>query len=120
MDPSHVTPINYQFNKPIAPNSFDFLFEQTVETVKPTEYYDYEAKVGAFFEQTKGNSDYEDKVRKFLQKGIKWKKEKRSGDKKKKFNKKEGKKKKKKDKKSNRMTFDLEYYLEEVLKKIYP
>lgn len=121
MDPSHATPINYQFNKPAAPSSFDFSFEQPVETVKPTEHDDYEAKVRAFLEQTKGDSDYEDKVRKFLEESTKWKKEKRGDDKKKKKkkekkNKKEGKKKKK-DKKSKRRAFDLEYDLKEVLKK---
>ncbi|GJQ66979.1 hypothetical protein Trydic_g7979 [Trypoxylus dichotomus] len=120
MDPTHDTPMNYQFNKPATTSSFDFAFEQPTGS-KNTEQDDYEQKVRAFLEQTKGDSDYEDKVRKFLEESTKWKKEKRSEEKKKKKkkdkkSKKESKKKRKE--KKRRKQFDLsEYELRDALKK---
>ncbi|XP_022905543.1 tetratricopeptide repeat protein 14 homolog isoform X2 [Onthophagus taurus] len=121
MDPSHEAPMNYQFNKPAASNSFDFSFEQPEQPKAPPEPDDYEHKVRAFLDQTKGDSDYEDKVRKFLEESTKWKKEKRGEEKKKKKkkdrkSKKENKKKRKKEKR--RKQFDLsEYELRDALKK---
>ncbi|KAK9738006.1 Tetratricopeptide repeat [Popillia japonica] len=120
MDPTHDTPMNYQFNKPAATSSFDFAFEQPTGS-KNVEQDDYEQKVRAFLEQTKGDSDYEDKVRKFLEESTKWKKEKRNEEKKKKKkkdkkSKKESKKKRKE--KKRRKQFDLsEYELRDALKK---
>lgn len=120
MDPTHDTPMNYQFNKPAATSSFDFAFEQPAGP-KNSEQDDYEQKVRSFLEQTKGDSDYEDKVRKFLEESTKWKKEKRSEEKKKKKkkdkkSKKESKKKRKE--KKRRKQFDLsEYELRDALKK---
>lgn len=68
--------------------------------------------VRAFLAETKGDSDYEDKVRKFLEESAKWKKGKGGEDKKKKKKKdkkakKESKKKKKKDKLKRKQSFDL-------------
>lgn len=117
MDPSHDTPTNYQFNKPAASTSFGFSFEQPTEHPKPDAEASYEQQVRAFLEQTKDDSDCEDKVRKFLEQTTRWKKGK--GDEKKKKKKKEKKakkesKKKKKEKKMKRRGFDLSEYEEHL------
>ncbi|XP_031344826.1 tetratricopeptide repeat protein 14-like isoform X3 [Photinus pyralis] len=111
MDPTHDTNAAYQFNKPAASSSFDFAFEQPQEVVKaaPDEY---ELKVKAFLDQTKGDSDYEEKVRKFLEESSRWRKEKKGEDGKKKKKKKDKKakkesKKKRKEKKLKRKHFDF-------------
>lgn len=107
MGQSQDTPSTYTFNKPAANTLFDFNLEQPVEAPKPTD----EQRLRMFLQETKGDSDYEEKVRKFLEESSKWKKDKR-GDEKKKKRKKERKtkkdsKKKKKEKKVKRKGFDL-------------
>lgn len=118
MDPSHDTPITYQFNKPAAANTFAFGFEQPQEHPKIDAENNYEQQVRAFLEQTKDDSDCEDKVRKFIEQTTKWKKGKGSDDKKKKKKKekksKKDSKKKKKEKKLRRKGFDLIEYEEHL------
>ncbi|XP_074041206.1 uncharacterized protein isoform X2 [Leptinotarsa decemlineata] len=111
MDQSHDTPTtNFNFNKPAATSNFEFSFEQP-EQPKPVEN-EYEAKLRAFLSDTKGDSDYEEKVRKFLEESAKWKKgkggeEKKKKKKKEKKSKKDSKKKKKKEKLKRKQNFDL-------------
>lgn len=118
MDPAHDTPTNYQFNKPAAANSFAFGFEQPAEHSKVDPDVAYEQQVRAFLEQTKDDSDCEDKVRKFIEQTSKWKKSKGGDDKKKKKKKekksKKDSKKKKKEKKRRSKVFDLSEYEEHL------
>lgn len=119
MDPTHDAPASYQFNKPAAGSAFGFGFEQqAAEQSKIDTELAYEQQVRAFLEQTKDDSDCEEKVRKFIEQTQKWKKSK-GGDDKKKKKKKEKKskkesKKKKKDKKKRSKGFDLSEYEEHL------
>ncbi|KAJ8937685.1 hypothetical protein NQ318_017122 [Aromia moschata] len=88
-----------------AQHSLEFLknkAQQAKNLIEPTE---------AFLAETKGDSDYEEKVRKFLEESAKWKKgkgdEKKKKKKKDKKSKKESKKKKKKDKLKRKSGFEL-------------
>ncbi|KAI5736302.1 hypothetical protein M8J76_001972 [Diaphorina citri] len=74
---------------------------------KPTES-EYDMRVTQFLEQTKGDNDYEEKVRKFLEETAKWKKEQRIKEKKKRKKEKKSKEKLKKKKREEKRKRKLE------------
>ncbi|XP_065162968.1 tetratricopeptide repeat protein 14 homolog isoform X3 [Atheta coriaria] len=114
MDPTHEAATAYQFNKPAGPSMEFSLEAQATKTVEES----YETKLRNFLEQTKGDTDYEDKVRKFLDESVKWKKDKKDDKKKKKKKDKKSKKESKKRKKDKKLKRKLdEYELRDALKK---
>lgn len=103
MDQSQDTTSNYNFNKPAQ--SYDFGFEQNNEPSKISSGVAEldEDRIRSFLKETADDSDYEEKVRKFLEESAKWKKSKSDDKKKKKKKDKKSKKESKKKKKEKKL-----------------
>uniref|UniRef100_A0A1B6CYS6 Uncharacterized protein n=2 Tax=Clastoptera arizonana TaxID=38151 RepID=A0A1B6CYS6_9HEMI len=87
------------YNPPAVPFTFATSDQVNYPPIKTDNESDYEQRVRKFLEQTKGDSDYGEKVRKFLDETAKWKKEKKAIEEKAKKKRKKEKKAKSKSKK---------------------